>query len=38
MIEINKKYGCLAVLDMGEEYKTLDNYSYRKLKVIHMKN
>lgn len=27
MIEIGKKYGCLTVLDEGEEYKTTEIYS-----------
>ena len=26
MIEVNAKYGCLTVLDLGEEYKTTDKY------------
>lgn len=37
MIELNKRYGCLTVLDMGEEYKTTEEYlecieEYRILK------
>lgn len=40
MIELNKKYGCLTVLDLGEEYKTLDEYKeiyakYKKLLEIY---
>ncbi len=28
MIEINKRYGCLTVLDMGEEFETTDYFTY----------
>ena len=33
MIEINKKYGCLTILDLGQEYSQSEKYlSYIKQK------
>ena len=37
-IELNHRYGCLTVLDMGEEYFLSEQYQYYKDKFNELKN